>query len=253
MTSYSSLTVEFYCEIDGTFHKIQDRKYTINHASDNFKDDCSGGAEWRGHDYGGETTWRWRWYEFKFKIDSVYINPSKDNNSVYQKIAQAYDAGKTINFYVWPKFYLDVRGQIYAGKHKKVLSGVKVSIPVPVADLTTDKDIPTAYNVLYQTGAPKTGWKYTKSTNSARIRYDYLLSSNDNVNITTVCQDGVVIRANDNIFGVGNITDNNTNKPALFYYTYDANNTTNKTAKTILLDDIYKLINYAKTQNWIKD
>lgn len=192
---------------------------TIQYTTNSIKNDS--GYEWRGYNDKGDQPdgeWHWRYKEFRFRPKKFVISSNLSENSEYLKIVNAYNNGASIDFYVYPKFTLKASGQTLLNVQKKVVKGVRATVPIPVsADTGVNvKDNDKVYiggllqNGKYK-GQPKTknwtGYKDSFVDAAATLNYNEIVSKTEasNINVTSICEDGIVIRSGNSTFGLGTI------------------------------------------------
>ena len=220
------------------------------------------GYEWKGFDADGKYIGsnlenEWRYFVYKFR-PSQFVLDVNDNN--FNEIADAYDNGDTIVFYIVPSLHLHACGQKRAGTTRKTVKGYALSNFIPVKTFSNSspeysKNVDNTdliYNVqnlfTKQTlgvNVPDRSYPIgqkellcTQDDQFAVMYYDYdYFKSGDSIKSTTICEDGVVMRAGQYTFGLGqcayvakgtNIENTGTdtyvsdkyrqNVPVLFYY-----------------------------------
>ena len=201
--SYMRLRV-YYSIDDGTTFKQTNvyRDYKFDHSTSSTAD--NNGFEWDGSykngdpNYSYNEVWRYRSYIFK---------PSKftitSNTTGFNDIVNAYNNGKSVEFRIVPTFKLKAHSQ----KSKDLIGGICVTCPRPIEISNTsgisstklvsgDKNRTGKYKLpIYQNVASCTGsvsYTVTESTAAA-----------SDVKATTICNDGMVVRAGGYVFGLG--------------------------------------------------
>lgn len=197
-----------------------------------------------GTTFSGTYNWRWRFRSFNFLLNTFKINI---NNSEYTKICEAYDAGKTVSFYILPEFQLHVKCE----DSKKLVSGAYTTIPVPVHGVA--KNISTSELTAVDSTDKQYGY-YTGTTGNDELycSYKYYYSQGETANdikSTTIANNGIVFRDDKYTFGLGY-----SNEPVLFYHKFDNNDYNvsdgvitaksdyNSRTKSIPLSKLFKLV-----------
>lgn len=293
--SYMKLHV-YYQIGDGTPTKIENlsKQFKFNHSTDSISNNSD--YEWYGYDnsgnqLSGEDNWEstaWRYIDFEFKSnDFVITNTCKD----FDYILKAYNGDKTINIYVMPEFYLYFKGQdggLFEGA-KKLIKNICVYTPVPVK-IAGYSPVNASDTLVYSNNddniyKTKLNGRTVTGVVGSTISYKYDTKNEEGVKSTTICNDGVVFKTGDYIFGIGysnaiydhaqygyskdddgeqweNVNDYNyLIGPMLFYHKYSedyykGNNTpyddkTNngyaRRMNAIPLEDIFNIIKHART------
>lgn len=228
MMSDSYVRLGLYYKISGTlkYTKIAEHKYALDYTSSN--NNNNNGYGWTGYNRGANTSpdgdTAWRFYPYALKIKQFVINTKgtfidADGNiinlaTVYNDIADAYDAGESIEFFVFPEIYLRTMGQKYSGNPKKVVCGLEAYTFIPIENISSISSSSTSIKNLKnvnETTAKKYAamWKSSGSlsvkNNVGTISFTTREIPNDNstTKITTICEDGIVIRSGEHVFGIG--------------------------------------------------
>lgn len=183
------------------------KEFTFDWVVSDIKRKNSNGHEWRGYDLSGnylgsEYGNHWRYYDFVFRPQNINISQYSD---AYNKIATAYNEGKTITIFVAPAFDLWVRGQEYASTQRSVVSGGVVYLPIPIKVGETESAVlREKASTLTKIDADKTDWKLRAiESTPAHIKYYINEYGSADTKSTTLCNDGVVIRSGNYVFGLG--------------------------------------------------
>lgn len=205
LNSASQMTLELYYSTDGGVNLSTTNSkltYKFDYSTDSVADD--NGKEWVGYtssgDYlSGNYDAQWRYYAFKFKPTQMKITTS---SSAFTNIASAFNTGKTITLYVVAKFSMRAHTckNMY-GNRKELVKGIQVYLPrsygynsgsasTQLVRQTSNPGIKTNFNANSINGYAQ----YTENTSG---------SSNSGVAATTICDDGIVIRAGGYVFGLG--------------------------------------------------
>lgn len=200
----SYMNLSLYYGISGESELYSDptitKHFTIEYTANSVSND--NGFEWYGYDantnaslagnYGG----MWRYYPYYFRPSKMELKTSSNN---FKKIADAFDAGKTVTLYIAAKFRLYASGQEGVfGNQRSVVAGVYASRPVALS---------TKYASTSSTLRLETNLNPSRATDGSKtISVNYYInrkSSNNSVNSTIVCEDGIVMRSGDYTFGLG--------------------------------------------------
>lgn len=166
------------------------------------------GFEWRGYDYNGKNLAddydnKWRYYTYQVRLKDFVIDKDLmiNNEKVIEKINNAYKAGQTITFYIYPEIYLCAKGQKYGAGIKKVISGLQVSSFTFVNSNSSPNSVLTSFNGTYYN---KSVWN-NKASDFGSINYSLVseIDGASSIKSTTICKDGIVMRAGDYVFGLG--------------------------------------------------
>lgn len=252
--SESNMTLKLHCKIGNEYIELASKgSYTFDYTASSTKS----AASWYGYNTDGKylthVNYAWRYYPYAFHPSAFVINPDSNPESNYNKIADAFDDGVDITFYVFPEFNLRVRGQTIINDPKSVIKGIEIHsfIPIKKTGLITPGS-----TVIKNLGTTNTSnnayakmWKGNTPQQSCSISYtvNEIPNGTDNTKVTTICKDGVVVRSGNVVFGLGagnavydhdkngynvnNVTDDYTwkpqgsvdgnyleNEPVLFYY-----------------------------------
>lgn len=225
MLSKSYMKLRLYYKINGetTYTPIAEQSYTLDFTTSSTKDD--NGYEWRGYeqntgaDLSGRGDTEWRFYPYAFRPKEFVINSrgfwgTTNLAEAYKKIADAYDNCTAIDFYVYPEFYLAASGQneswIKGGDPKKVVCGLSAYTFIPVnaisgvtAGATSIKNLKNISNSIVTTYAK--AWQPSVQNGMGTISFvtrEFPKGSSSS-KVTTLCNDGIVIRSGTNVFGIG--------------------------------------------------
>lgn len=254
--------------------------------------DNDNGYEWRGYskdgkDLSGNYDSVCRYYTYKMKPQQMNISYT---SSEYKKIVKAFNEGKNITIYVVPEFNINMHTQ----KDKDCLKKIEIYNIIPAApdNITPSRNIKNILNNKnkHTTNETKSGMLLygasviNSGNNGGNNGNNYGIP---NEKITTVCNDGIVMRAGNYVFGLGyaeNIVDHSYqdseksgnykvdstthewiatsdkfkhNIPVLFYYQRNSagnlNTTTSedyaKKMNAIPLEDIFNSIKYLRSVN----
>lgn len=198
----SNMKLRLYCVIEGNLHQVEefgvdgDETYSIDYTvKSNSK---NSGNEWSGFNDKGEKlsgNWEWavRYYSFAFKVDKFVLNPSSSTDSTYQKIANAYNQGHAIDIYLYPVFELKAAGQ----EGKSIVDYITISNIVACNTTTVNvskKLIKQSKYITVQDATYNAG---------ASLRYNSNEISEGTQNNTTICENGIVMRSGNYVFGLG--------------------------------------------------
>lgn len=253
LMSSSNMKLRLYCVIEGNLHQIKefgvngDETYSMDYTvSSNSK---NSGNEWtgfndKGEKLGGNWEWAVRYYSYAFKVDKFVLNPSSDKDGTYQKIANAYNQGHTIDIYLYPVFELTARGQ----EGKSIVDYITISNIVACNTATVNASKKLVKQSKYITVQDAT---YNAG---ASLQYNSNKITDGTQNNTTICENGIVMRSGKYVFGLGygkvvnhdkqgysvddagtegsnypywnindstNVTDKYIDAPVLFYYEHD--------------------------------
>lgn len=210
----SRMYIDIFYDIEGDYgiKKLYTKEYNYDWTASTLKNDKANGHEWRGYSDEGINLSNngdvvWRYYTFKFRPLNIVL-ASNTYKSQFTEIADAYDHGYNVNIYIIPRFYLYVRGQYLSGIQKKCVRGISISNIVPIDTVstasTTIKNIDVGKKTATATYKVDTSIKPVFISYSAN-KYDTTYDSIDgnNVNSTTLCEDGIVMRAGKYTFGLG--------------------------------------------------
>lgn len=232
MMSDSYVRLGLYYKISGTskYTKVAEHKYTLDFTTSNNNDD--NGYEWRGYNRGAATSpggdTAWRFYPYALKIKQFVINTkgsftdangnTTDLATVYNSIADAYDAGKSIEFFVFPEIYLRAMGQkeswIKGKDPKKVVCGLEAYTFIPIENISGINSSSTSIKNLKNV-SETTAKKYAamwKSSGTLSVKNEVgtisfttreIPENDSTTKITTICEDGIVIRSGKHVFGIG--------------------------------------------------
>ena len=204
--SYMELVL-YYSIDDNNFTELDRKRYKLDYSTTT--DGNNNGYEWYGYDKDGtylnnRDSYYWRYYAYAFKPNTITVNVDNNAGSKFTKIVNAYNSGKTIKFYLFPEFYLHAHGQnTNAGNHKEVVAGLQVYAPIPVDSINNVTLTPGG--LVKNIG--KGSWNYTIKNQGANISYYAVEIPRDKnssmVKTTTICDDGIVIRSGNVVFGLG--------------------------------------------------
>ena len=232
MMNNSYVRLGLYYKVGGTttYTKVAEHKYTLDFTTSNNNDD--NGYEWKGYNRGTNTSpngdTAWRFYPYALKIKQFVINTNgtftdangKTTNlaEVYNDIADAYDAGKSIEFFVFPEVYLHAMGQkeswIKGRDPKKVVCGLEAYTFIPIENISSISSSSTSIKNLKNV-SESTAKKYAtmwKASGALTVKNEVgtisfttreIPKNNSTTKITTICEDGIVIRSGEHVFGIG--------------------------------------------------
>jgi hypothetical protein len=220
--SDSNLVLKIYYVINNTLYDagaaIQSFKF--DHSTNSAKNDS--GYEWvgiseKGADFGSKDyANKWRYRTYIFKPNNMQITRS---NPGFNNIRNAFNQGSPIEIFIVPIFRVKAHSQNNIwGNPKDLAGGVRASCPRPVSISSTTNDMKT--KLISGNGFTTGKYKYavykSAKTNTAKIEYTVSVtsSSSSDVKTTTICNDGIVMRAGGYVFGLGyaeNIVDHNKN------------------------------------------
>lgn len=273
----SYIKLHYYYKIEGIEDDEQiselalndEHIYTFEDSNDAFIGYDNAGNSWYGQEDYTKEKLRCRGYIFKPQnLRLIYDENNK--NEDYVRIFNAYNHGKTITIYVYPEANVTIESQGSINKNKvinrvevsKIVTAIKsidennqISLGLPET-IYTDNDINLMSNkkiLNTQKRGDKNNclaWKIVKDNVKDNYpgQLTYLCSIKDNTSVntsvksTTICEDGIVMRAGEYTFGLGYgnpvnhsnlengyVTDENSHefisgvyassKPYLFYYT----------------------------------
>lgn len=224
LNANSYMDLFLYYSIDGTMNAtpIASKHYTFDFSTSSPKDDS--GYEWRGYDkagnyLGGNGGDAWRYYPYAFRPSAFVINNVKNGifntgeHTTYRAIADAYDNGQEVKFYIFPKYYIEASSQDNAvGSQKKVTAGVQAYSFVPVkktGKVTAGSSVlkNLCINSKKQNETPEFAKQWTPSIVNDACTVNYVVNETPNgdstAKSTTICNDGIVIRSGDAVFGIG--------------------------------------------------
>lgn len=203
--SYMRLRVYYSTDGGNAFKQTSIyRDYKFDHSTSSTADDS--GFEWVGVNIDGssfgsgnyDTKWRYRSYVFK---------PSKftitSNSTGFDDIVSAYNSGKSVEFRIVPTFKL----RAHAQKSKDLIGGICVTCPRPI-EISDTSGISSTKLI---SGDKYTGGKRIfpiyKNVASCTGSISYTVTEStaaaSDVKATTICNDGMVVRAGGYVFGLG--------------------------------------------------
>lgn len=246
----SKLVLELYYAVDSGEPETLGISSTYNFGYSTYNTSNNNGYEWIGFKATGEPLSeygnrgeQWRYNSFKLMPHNMNI-PS--NNAKYKDIVNAYNARKNITIYVVPKFTIKAHSQTDMSIRKTLVSGIRVTCP---RKYTINDGTIVIGNVMSKlNNSVSVSFNVVNPNNTGKIEYTTLSKSASSVKNTTICDDGVVMRAGDYVFGLGyaktvvnhnkcNDMDNNgywitkdvseenaylKDIPVLFYHKYDS-------------------------------
>lgn len=205
------------------YTKVAEHRYTLDYTSSNNSN--NNGYAWTGYTKkagspGGDTAWRY--YPYAFEPKQFVINPKGTFTDAtgkqislepeYNKIADAYDNGNVVEFFVFPEMYLRTMGQQYAGKPKEVVCGLEAHTFIPVANIPSVSSYSTIIKNLRQDSNIKKyaamwdssgGLSVKNKVGTISFAAREIPDGGATTKITTICEDGIVIRSGDHVFGIG--------------------------------------------------
>ena len=198
-TSYMELNVYYEVQGENRLNHIPSltKKFSINYSTNTTANDS--GYEWVGNNASGGSISgygeAWRYYAFKFRPSKMELQYSK---AEFKSIADSYDLGKRITFYIIPKFYMYAQGQKGVFGRRSVVGGLSATKPVAISSSGTTTEALNKIADSYIKPSVYTG----KSSLTVNYYIDEI-SEGAQVNSTTICDDGIVIRSNKYTFGLG--------------------------------------------------
>lgn len=177
-------------------------KYIFDYSKDNYDND--NGYGWSGYNaqaagLGGNYKDNWRFYSFKFRPTSITIS-----GSALKTLRDKITNEKQVSVYIVAEAQLCAKGQKNIwGNSKDVVSGLYISCPRPINETkmsagTTLKKQSTG--IRLDTSAAQDG-------STLSLKYISLPDTESNVKSTTICDDGIVMRAGNYTFGLGYSTE----------------------------------------------
>ena len=226
--SYIKLHYYYKIEGDNNIYELtlnDEQKYTFEDLNDAFIGYDYKGDSWYGRDDYTKEQLRYRGYIFKPQnLKLIYEN---NTNEDYTNISDAYNEGKTITIYVYPEANITIESQGSSNKNK-VVNRIEVSKIVTAIKSIDDNQIllglpETIYtyddiNLMSNKKILNTqkrgdkyncfAWKIVKAKDKypGQLTYSYSVKDDTyyvNVKSTTICEDGIVMRAGEYTFGLG--------------------------------------------------
>lgn len=191
--------------------------YNIDYTTNNSKND--NGFGWVGYKSDGTSyaednyDFNMRYYTYKFRPKSITISGNA-LKTIISKLA----SDEVLDLYVVATAELKTVGQNavkvlgIGGNPKEVIKGLWMSCPRPIDEAnitagTSTKKQKTATKVNFSPASSS-----DKKVSTLKLTYKLATSTGGNVKTTTICNDGIVMRAGNYTFGLGYASGVNHNK-----------------------------------------
>lgn len=207
----SEMTLHVIVDVEGDIYELKELQqyYKFDYVENTIK--SSAPNHWVGYDSitGKELSGREeleRYYDFVFKPNNITISKgSPAFNQLYKSFAERNVDHLNIKIYVIPSYKLRFRGQ----DNTNVIRSAHAYLPLPIQSYNGNI-VANMLNVVKIDNAG-IGLLNTKTVaqNPAIIDYYTIHKSenNNNYKVTTLCDDGIIIRKGNTVFGIGTIDD----------------------------------------------
>lgn len=147
----------------------------------------------------GSYNYSWRMRSFMFKVTDFTI---AKNSTIYNEIKNAYNSDIAVGLYIVPEYYIHISSDKNNwGNYGDVFRGMLATTPVPI------KNNYTISNTAALEHKNSTSGTYLDTGFNPAIEYNYYASFDtstlNEINSTTIAENGIVHRTNDYVFGLG--------------------------------------------------
>lgn len=143
--------------------------------------------------------WQHRYSSLFFKMNNFVIN---SNTETFKNIADAFDAGNTIDFYIVPEFCIVIGATSGSTGRRQVHQSVLVTQPLPVINYVNRAKV-KENEVYFDVNGVSGNYN---SENNCTTSYNYVVTKKgeqENIKSTTIVNNGIVMRDGNYTFGLG--------------------------------------------------